>query len=67
MRIGIVGDRNPESVTHRATENALATLPDPLPFEWLPTETLARGEAGERLAACAGLLIAPGACRNMAQ
>ncbi len=59
VRIGIVGDRNPEYPVHRATEAAFGHLPEPIPFEWMPTDRIA-GSGMERLARYAGLLIAPG-------
>lgn len=57
--IGIIGDRAPAYPVHRATEAALAQLPEPLDFEWVPTEEIADDPAA-RLAGYAGLLIAPG-------
>ena len=57
-KIGIVGDRNPELVTHRATEAAFSHVADPLPYEWIPTDSIAPG-ASERLSRYAALLIAP--------
>jgi CTP synthase (UTP-ammonia lyase) len=56
MRIGIVGDFNPRNPTHLATNDALGHLP--LAFDWVPTEAI-EDEAGPRLAAYAGLWIAP--------
>jgi CTP synthase (UTP-ammonia lyase) len=57
--IGIVGDRNPGNPTHLATEGALGHVPEPVGFEWVPTEQIP--EAPEaRLARYAGLLISPG-------
>jgi CTP synthase (UTP-ammonia lyase) len=57
--IGIVGDRNPEWLVHRATEDALSHLREPLPFEWVPTEEIAARPA-ERLSRYAALLVSPG-------
>ncbi len=57
--MGIVGDRNPELRVHLATEAALSHVPDPLPFEWIPTEAIAARPAG-RLSRYAALLISPG-------
>lgn len=56
--IGVVGDRNPDLVVHRASEAAFAHVPDPLPYEWIPTDSVAAG-ASERLSAYAALLVAP--------
>jgi CTP synthase (UTP-ammonia lyase) len=57
--IGIIGDRNPGNPTHLATENALGHLPEPVPFEWVPTPEIAADPAG-RLSRYAGLIISPG-------
>lgn len=59
--IGIVGDRNPANPTHTATENALRHIPDPVAFEWLPTERIA---ADGGLARFSGFLVAPGSPYN---
>lgn len=58
-RIGIIGDRNPAYKVHLLTEDALAQLPEALPFAWIPTEDLADG-TGSRLDEYVGLLISPG-------
>jgi len=58
-KIGIVGDRNDAYPTHRATDEALAHVPAPLPCEWLSTER-AMGMRAEQLGEYAGFLIAPG-------
>jgi CTP synthase (UTP-ammonia lyase) len=57
--IGIVGDRDPGNRTHQATEAAFGHLPEPVDFQWVPTEQLERG-AEARLASFGGLLISPG-------
>lgn len=57
--IGIVGDYNPDYVTHRMTTDALESVPAPLPCEWLPTAAL-RESAAEHLSRFSGLLVAPG-------
>ena len=56
--IGIVGDRDPELHVHRFTEAAFAHVRDPIPFEWIPTETIAAKP--EHLARYAALLVSPG-------
>ena len=57
--IGIIGDRNPGNPTHLATERAFRELPEPLAFEWVPTETIPADPAA-LLAPYSGLLISPG-------
>lgn len=57
--IGIVGDRDPGNRTHLATEEALGHGDRPMDCQWVPTGDLAGGASG-RLAAFAGLIIAPG-------
>ena len=57
--IGIVGDRNPAYLVHRATEEALQHLPAALGFEWLTTDQIGPDPLAQ-LAGYAGLLIAPG-------
>lgn len=57
--IGIVGDRNPGNQTHLATENALGHLPEPVAYEWVPTDSIAADPAA-RLSRYAGLIISPG-------
>lgn len=61
--VGIAGDRDPGYLIHYATEDAFAHFPEPLAFEWLPTEKIAR-EPVTRLARFAGLLIAAGSYRS---
>lgn len=50
-RIALVGDRNPEFVTHRALDAAIALLGD---AEWVPTERAAEAAGHD------GVWIAPG-------
>ena len=57
--IGIIGDRDPRNPTHMATERAFRDLPEPLAFEWVPTDSLPADPA-MRLAPFSGLLISPG-------
>lgn len=57
--IGIVGDRNPGNKTHLATENALGHEPEPIAFEWVPTEQIVE-DPEARLSRYAGLIISPG-------
>jgi CTP synthase (UTP-ammonia lyase) len=57
--IGIIGDSDPAYPVHRATEDALAHVPVPPVFEWVPTEEIT-DEPKRRLARYTGLLIAPG-------
>ncbi len=57
--IGIVGDRNPELLVHRASEAAFSHVADPVPVEWVPTESIDPAEPGRLLARYRALLIAP--------
>ncbi len=63
VRIGVIGDIDPESPTHRATNDALehsgANLGAGVDISWLPMETLERG-ADARLSRFDGLWCAPG-------
>jgi CTP synthase (UTP-ammonia lyase) len=54
--VGIVGDFNPQNVTHRFTNDALGHLK--LSFEWVPTDQVPEA-AEHRLGGYAGLWIAP--------
>ena len=54
--VGIVGDFNPQNVTHRFTNDALGHLK--LSFEWVPTDEVPE-DAARRLRGYAGLWIAP--------
>jgi CTP synthase (UTP-ammonia lyase) len=63
IRIGIIGDYDPEFLPHRATDAALGHAADGLGLtvavEWLPTPSL-DGPTADALAACDGLWCAPG-------
>jgi CTP synthase (UTP-ammonia lyase) len=63
VTIAIVGDHDPSSVTHRATEvsldHAAAALGLDLAHRWVPTSDLAEG-ARRALAGDSGVWIAPG-------
>ncbi|MFC5652331.1 hypothetical protein ACFPYJ_25105 [Paenibacillus solisilvae] len=63
MKIGIIGDYNPESPTHQATTMALAHSAAKanlaVETEWLPTASIA-GKSDEWLNSYHGLWIAPG-------
>jgi len=54
--VGIVGDFNPQNITHRFTNDALGHLK--LSFEWVPTDQVPEA-AERRLEGYAGLWIAP--------
>jgi len=58
-RIGVVGDRNPTYPVHIATDEALASAPLALPFDWCATDDIG-ADVGARLSGYSGLLIAPG-------
>ncbi len=70
VTIGIIGDHNPDLPYHTATQEALihaaATLPMMLRFEWIPSRTLTRETAGQRLAPYQALWSAPGDVTHMA-
>lgn len=55
--IGIVGDRNPNNITHTKTESALSDFG--VAFEWVPTDGLG-ADVEAKLQRFSGLLIAPG-------
>jgi CTP synthase (UTP-ammonia lyase) len=63
VKIGIVGDFDPNSRAHRATNAALAhagrQLHANLEVVWLPTESVSSPDA-EPLSHCHGLWCAPG-------
>jgi len=62
--VGVVGDFNPASRSHRATNEALAhtagALSVDLEVRWLPTESLREAAARDALERCDGLWISPG-------
>jgi CTP synthase (UTP-ammonia lyase) len=61
--VGVVGDFNPQNVTHRLTNDALGHLR--LTFEWVSTDQVPEQPEG-RLSDYAGLWIAPASpYRNM--
>lgn len=64
VAVGVIGDFNPASRSHRATDAALGhaarALGTPVSVLWWPTERLVDGDVESRLAACDGLWIAPG-------
>ncbi len=55
-RVAVVGDWNPENVTHQATSAALEHAG--ATFEWVPTEEC-EAAAGERLNRFSGVFVAP--------
>ncbi len=64
LHIGIIGDYNPASRYHQATQAAIqhaaAALDRPVEITWLPTPALDGGQAAARLAAFDGIWCAPG-------
>ncbi len=64
LQIGIIGDYNPESRYHRATNEAIqhaaAALQVRADISWLPTPELEGAQAAGRLAVYDGLWCAPG-------
>jgi CTP synthase (UTP-ammonia lyase) len=61
--VGVVGDFNPNNLTHVFTNRALGDIG--LPFAWIPTETIT-DEPEPTLSAYRGLWIAPASpYRNM--
>jgi CTP synthase (UTP-ammonia lyase) len=63
IRIGILGDFNPEYRSHHATNSSLQqaakALGRPLEFDWVPTPSVER-QAGEALSSYDGLWASPG-------
>ncbi|HSB69109.1 MAG TPA: hypothetical protein VLT62_07245 [Candidatus Methylomirabilis sp.] len=62
--IGVIGDFNPESSSHTATNSALQHAAAPLHLavsvSWVPTPELDHGLAPERLSPFHGILCSPG-------
>jgi CTP synthase (UTP-ammonia lyase) len=56
MTIAIVGDHNPQSVTHAATDSAFARMQTPV--RWVPTPEVAAEPA--LLAGYSGVMVSPG-------
>jgi CTP synthase (UTP-ammonia lyase) len=54
--IAIVGDFDPANETHRATDDALGHVSDPLDFEWVATDEVGDGEWVESRS---GVFVAP--------
>ncbi|HTU01981.1 MAG TPA: hypothetical protein VMG58_09205 [Candidatus Sulfotelmatobacter sp.] len=55
--VGVVGDYNPDNVTHRATDSGL--MHAGIRFDWVPTTDVRADRPEERLGRYDGLLIAP--------
>jgi CTP synthase (UTP-ammonia lyase) len=64
VRIGIVGDYDPEFEAHTTTDASLRHAADFLGLEvearWLPTPSLTGADAAERLSAMDGIWISAG-------
>ena len=64
VRIGIIGDYNPDSRYHRATTDAVghagAALGIEAAAEWIPTESIAVGDPAAALHRFLGLWCSPG-------
>ena len=64
LRIGVIGDFDPSSLSHNATNNALAHAQDALGLNasvyWVPTPTLAQKPARKILSSFDGLWCSPG-------
>ena len=64
VRIGILGDFNPEYRSHHATndclQHAAKKLKATVESEWIPTPSLLEPEAEERLTSFDGLWASPG-------
>jgi CTP synthase (UTP-ammonia lyase) len=64
LRIGVVGDFNPEFHTHPAIAKAIShsavKLGMPVDVEWMPTEALAQPGSEAMLERFHGLIAAPG-------
>lgn len=63
VRIGVVGDFDPEKPSHTATNTALAhaaaATGTEVTVSWIPTETVDAANASQVLAPLAGLWAAP--------
>jgi CTP synthase (UTP-ammonia lyase) len=64
LRIGVIGDFNPSSPSHSATNNAIAHAQDALNLNasvyWVPTPSLAQKPAREVLSSFDALWCSPG-------
>jgi len=64
LRVGVIGDFNPSSVSHTATNEALAhaeaALGMRVAVSWVPTHTLTPQSAGAILASFDALWCSPG-------
>lgn len=64
VRVGVIGDYNPEFHTHPAIAKALnhsaASLGTAVDVEWVPTLALQQAGSEKALEAFAGLIAAPG-------
>ena len=64
VRIGVIGDFNPEYPSHTATDAAIAhaaaSLSVAADVRWLPTPSLCGPDAGAILEPCDGLWASPG-------
>jgi len=67
IRIGIIGDYEPERLSHKATIDAINHCADKLKIninlQWIPTESLEK-DAGNNLCSFDGLWCAPGVYKN---
>ncbi|MGH2805857.1 MAG: hypothetical protein ACRDKT_01145 [Actinomycetota bacterium] len=54
--IGVIADYDPANRTHAATDEALASLPNGIPFEWIATDD---ATLPERLPELSGIFIGP--------
>ncbi len=64
VKVGIIGDYDPNLHYHIATDEALghaaAALSVPLTSSWIPTQSLAKGSVGTKLKQFHALWCAPG-------
>ena len=64
LRVGIIGDHDPERLSHIATDSALGHAADalgtPVEITWLPTPSLESGDTLRRLRQYDALWCAPG-------
>jgi len=64
IRVGVIGDYDPDFVAHTTTDTSLRHAADhlgaPLEFEWVPTPALAGGDAAARLEPFDGLWVSAG-------
>lgn len=69
LRIGIIGDYDPEKISHPETTQAIQHAADHLSVDvtvdWIASTDLAAGDPAQRLAGYQGLFASPGFYQNV--